>query len=173
MRKGFTYVVSMVVVAGLASLAAADEWKPYTSTAGRYSASFPGTPKEVTQRMETEIGGIDATIASLESNNAFFAIAYNDYPREKMGNLTPDQLLDNARKGAVDKVKGKLVSEKKVTASGYPGRELQIEAPGGLHITEHVYLVKTRLYQILVVTPSAGANSDDVKKFLDSFKFQP
>src|SRR5512143_2204435 len=153
MRKAFRYVSSVVIVLGLASLAAADEWKPYSSAPGRYNAMFPGTPKEVTQKMETEIGGIDATITSLETPNAFYAIAFNDYPKDKIKNQTPDQLLDNARKGAVDKVKGRLINEKKVAANGYPGRELQIEAPGDLQISEHVYLVKTRLYQVLVVTP--------------------
>ncbi len=173
MRKAYTYVVWVAVILGLPALAAAQEWKPYASTAGRYTALFPGTPKEQTQRMDTEIGPIDATIVSLETANAFYAIAFNDYPKDKIAKQTPDQLLDNARKGAVDKVKGRLVSEKRITASSYPGRELQIEAPGDLQIAERVFLVKTRLYQALVVTPKGKGVPDDIKKFLESFKFTP
>src|SRR5262249_10809830 len=162
-----------VLLLGLASVAAADEWKTYNSTSGRYSVQFPGTPKEVTQRMDTEAGSIDATIASLEGPGAFYAIAYNDYPKDVTAKQTPDQLLDKAQKGAVDKVKGKLLNQKKVQAGGYPGRELQIQAPGDLEIAEHVYLVKNRLYQVLVVSPKGKAAPGDTKKFLDSFQFQP
>jgi hypothetical protein len=170
MRKAVTVTI---VVLGLASVAAADEWKLFNSTAGRYSASFPGTPKEVTQRVDAGAGGIDATIASLEGPNAFYAISFNDYPKEVLAKQTPDQLLDKAQKGAVDKVKGKLVSQKKVAANGYPGRELEIAAPGELEIHERVYLVKSRLYQILVVSPKGKGSAEDTKKFLDSFNFQP
>ncbi len=168
MRTAFRYLAPMALVLGVASLAAADEWKPYTSSAGRYTASFPGTPKEVTQRTET---GVDATIASLQSTDAAYAVAFNDLPKDALAKQSADQLLDAARKGAVDKVKGKLVSEKKVTADGFPGRELTIDAPGELQLTEHAYLVKTRLYQVLVVARKAKGMPDDTKKFLESFKF--
>jgi hypothetical protein len=169
MRKAFTIAV---VLLGFASLAAADEWKAYNSASGRYQALFPGAPKEQTQKMDTEIGPIDATITSLETPSAFYAIAYNDYPKDKLGK-NADEVLNKARKGAVDKVKGTLVSEKKIEAGGYPGRDLTISAPGDLEIAEHVFLVKTRLYQILVVTPKGKGAPDDIKKFMDSFKFTP
>jgi hypothetical protein len=167
MRTAFKYLVTVSVVLGLASLAAADEWKAYSSTAGRYSTMFPGTPKEMTQRAEN---GVDATVAMLQIADTFYAVAFSELPKEAQAKQTPDQILDARRKEEVDRVKGKLVSEKKVAADGYPGRELLIDAPGELQLTVHAFVVKTRLYQVLVLARKSKGTPDDTKKFLESFK---
>jgi hypothetical protein len=170
---GLRYLLALLVV-GLAPAAAmAQEWKDFSSNECRCSAQFPGTPQQKTQTMQTKVGSLDAKMIMLEvPGAAFYALAFVDYPKDKVGDAKPDGLLDGARDGAVSNVKGKLASETKISMNGYPGRELKIEAPGDLALHARLYMVKERLYQSLVVMPKAKEASGDSKKFLDSFKFQ-
>jgi hypothetical protein len=108
---------------------------------------------------------------SYPDNSAFYAVAFVDYPKEAVASSKPDDLLDGARNGAVEKVKGKLESEEKITMNGFPGRELRIAAPGDLKLSARIYMVKARLYQTIVVAPKAKEVAGNTKRFLDSFKF--
>jgi hypothetical protein len=166
------HLASLAFVVALApAIALAQDWKEFNSEDCRCSAAFPGTPQPKTQGMQTKVGTLEAKMFMLEMPNAFYAMAFVDYPKEAMGKQSPDQLLESARDGAVGNVKGKLASETKISMNGYPGRELRIEAPGDLALVARLYLVKERLYQILVVMPKAKEGTADAKKFLDSFKF--
>jgi hypothetical protein len=166
-------LASVTLLLGWVASASADEWKEHTSTEGRYTAQFPGTPQQMAQRMDTKVGNLEAKVAmlSLPDNSAFYAVAFVDYPKEALAKSKPDELLDGARNGAVEKVKGKLELEEKVTMNGFPGRELKISAPGDLKLTARIYMVKSRLYQIIVVAPKAKEIAGNTKRFLDSFKF--
>jgi hypothetical protein len=153
------------------AIASAQDWKEFNSQECRCSAQFPGTPQPKTQGMQTKVGTLEARMFMLEVPGAFYAMAYVDYPKDALAKKAPDELLDGARDGAVGNVKGKLTTETKVSMSGYPGRELRIDAPGDLALVARIYLVKERLYQILVVMPKSKESDAEAKKFLDSFKF--
>jgi hypothetical protein len=165
-------LASLAFLTALApAIASAQDWKEFNSQECRCSAQFPGTPQLKTQGMQTKVGTLEAKMFILEMPSAFYATAYVDYPKEGLGKKAPDELLDGARDGAVGNVKGKLANETKISMNGYPGRELRIEAPGDLALQARIYLVKERLYQILVVMPKAKEGEAEAKKFLDSFKF--
>jgi len=163
------FVVSLAMAP---SLAAAQEWKPYNFDECHCSAQFPGTPQVRTTPVRTNLGNLDAKMATLEVPEGFYAIMFVDYPKDRPTKSTPDDILTGVREGQVANLKGKLVSETKITMNGFPGRELRIEAPGDLVLFSRVYLAKERLYQSLAVTPKKREGSADVKKFLDSLKFE-
>jgi hypothetical protein len=166
MLASFAFVVALAP-----ALASAQDWKEFSSQECRCSAQYPGNPQPKTQAMQTKVGTLEAKMFMLEMPTAFYAMAYVDYPKDALGKKPPDELLDGARDGAVGNVKGKLGSETKISMNGYPGRELRIEAPGDLALQARIYMVKERLYQILVVMPKSKESEAEAKKFLDSFKF--
>jgi hypothetical protein len=172
MRTPLRFLAPLALIVLAPALAAAQEWQDFNSPECRCSASYPGKPQPKTQSMQTKVGTLDARMFMLEMPNAFYALAFVDYPRDAIAKNSPDSLLDAARDGAVGNVKGKLASETKVSMNGFPGRELRIEAPGDLALQARMYLVKERLYQVLVVMPKAKESAADSKRFLDSFKFQ-
>ncbi|HEY3021991.1 MAG TPA: hypothetical protein VGJ32_17460 [Solirubrobacteraceae bacterium] len=166
-------LVALVVPALASAEENKEEWKEQSFKDCRCSAQFPGTPQEKTTSTQTQLGSLDTTLITLDVPGvAFYALAFVDYPRDKVTDKNPDNLLDGARDGAVKKVKGQLIKETKVTMNGSPGRELRIEAPGGMVLHARIYMVRERLYQALVVVPTARADAAENKKFLDSFKFQ-
>jgi hypothetical protein len=164
------WLTLVVLIAFLTSCQQAT-WKEFSSGEGTFSILMPGTPTEKTQKVNTQAGAIDMHLFTLVQKGVAYLAIYNDYPEVFVQARNADKMLDGARDGAVSSIQGKLLSELIISLDKYPGREIRIEAPDGKHtIQTRIYLVKNRLYQVGVVTPKEGSFSEDVTKFLDSFK---
>lgn len=133
------------------------------------SLKVPGPVTKTEEKVPTEVGEITATIWMYEaSNENAWMVGMNDYPKGVL-HVDPNVVLDGARDGAVGNVNGKLLSEKKITVDGWPGRELVIAAEG-LKTHARVVLVGDRLVQALVVTAEDSTQTADVRTYLDSMK---
>ena len=155
------------------AVAMAQEWKDFTSAECRCSAQLPGMPQQRSNTMQSKFGTLDAKMIMLDvPGTAFFALFYVDYPKDVITKDKPDEILNDVREAAVANVKGKLRSETKITMNGFPGREVKIDSPGKMVMHGRIYLVKERLYQVIVVMPESRESAGESKKFLDSFKFQ-
>src|SRR5262249_46059582 len=104
--------------------------------------------------------------------NGAFAVMYADMPIPP--NETPQQIqmrLDGAREGMVRNANAKLTNASNITLDGkHPGREAQADLPvqNGV-LRARIYVVGTRLYQVMATGTKSWADSPDVTKFLDSF----
>ena len=147
-----------------------------------FTVKMPGKPSKKTQSMDTMVGELQLTTLVAEKGGAAFIVGYNDFPdtptaRER----DPEELLNNARAGAVEKVNGRVTSEKALTMNGHPGKEFsgdgisqEADSSGKRQeftFTMRVYWVVPRLYQVLYIRPKTTAPpSEDGLKFLDSFR---
>ena len=142
-------------------------WINYSSTAGRFSILMPAQPQVQEKPMDTPAGKLINYVFLALKGNAAYGISYVDYP----STITdPQAVLNSVRDGAISGVKGTLTSGKEITHKGYPGREFQASIQGGVY-TSRIYLVKSRLYQMVVAGPTAQAQASaaDVNRFLTSF----
>ena len=152
-------------------------WKKFTSEEGRFVVSFPGKPKAQSQTINTSAGKFKSKTHILKSNIASYMVSYFDLPLASDDPATSKVLLDGGRDTALANMKGKLKSEKEITLEGYPGRHTVAEIDGGV-INARTYVVKNRIYQVMVVTPVFEDMSAEgvelfnsfVDKFLDSFE---
>lgn len=167
--RWFAPVAMVVLLAGCLQ-----SWKEYSSADGQYSVLMPGTPTEKMQNRNTAAGDITAHAALLDKTPVVYMVMYNDYPEQVMQGGSPSQILENARDGGVRSARGKLVGDSAITLlNKYPGREIQIEMPDGLHAVRiRVYMVKNRMYQVAYRSGKDNLFSKDATKFLDSFKIQ-
>jgi hypothetical protein len=166
-----TKLLTLAVLALMAVACQRFKWKEFTSTAGAFSVLLPGTPTEQTQRLNTQVGTIDVHLFILEQDNAQYLVAYNDYPDAMAQSANADKVLDGAREGVVANVRGRLVSEQRISLAAHPGRELHIKVPEGLQaMRTRLFLVKQRLYQVGVLTADGETDTKDVNKYLESFK---
>ena len=154
------------------SSAANKTWKDYSFPAGRFSVSLPGTPKEESQTTSTALGPLENHIITLETDEVIYMASYLDIP---VSIADPDAIkkaLDGGRDRALANIKGekKLLSETEISIDGFAGRELRISLPNDILLRARFYLVKQRLYQILVLVSATEADAKDVIRFLDSFK---
>ena len=81
-----------------------------------------------------------------------------------------DKRLDQARDGAIASVGGKKRSEEKIKLKGHPGREIVIEKDSEVVVRMRIYLVKNRLYQVMVLGNGPVFPAKDAGFFLDSFR---
>ncbi len=148
------------------------EFKEFTSQEGKFKVQMPGTPK----KQEQETFGAKLVTYSVEQRNGAYAANFADMPipagesAEKL-----EDRLDGAQAGALGNIKAKLIDSKKVTLENkYPGREFNGELPDNKGmIRARVFLVNTRMYQIIVIGTKSFVNSADASKFLNSLTLVP
>ena len=167
-RAAFRVTLFAVSVALLDGCGKA-EFKPFNSAAGKFSCEFPGSPKEQSQ----SVSGTQMKMFSVEERTGAYMVAYADMPIP--ANETPAEIqarLDGSRDGMVQNMKGTFKSESKIELNGkHPGREVQADLPKeNAGVRARVYLVGTRLYQIMVVGKKGFTDSAEATRFLNSLK---
>jgi hypothetical protein len=158
-----------------ASVLAAPEpaWKEFTSRDGGFSVRMPKTPTEQTKSLKSPFGPVDVTMfqAISPKDGLLYQVAYNDFPAFLVQLADADDVLKAIPGGVAQGVNGKVLSNDKVKLGDHPGREFEIEVFGGQGVVHgRAYLVKDRLYQVMVIAPKDAADSPDINRFLDSFK---
>jgi hypothetical protein len=145
-------------------------WKVAVSKDGGFTVAMPGVPTEKKQHVKTATGQLNVTLLLAEGrNDSVFVVSYSDFPEAELKKGTLEKRLDHARDGAVSSARGKLRSEKTIELDGHPGREIAIENNGECIAKMRIYLVKNRLYQVMVLGNGMIFMTKDVGIFLDSF----
>jgi hypothetical protein len=151
---------------------ASEKWQTFFSAEGRFSVLMPGTPVHEAKKADNPLGPVTMHAFLLMRSEVpdGFTVMYNDFPGPIPAGQA-DAVLDGVVKGAGRR--GNTVQEvKKINLTSHPGRELTTIRKGdAVPVMKHrVYLVRNRLYQVMVVTTEADAASPKVSRFLDSFK---
>jgi hypothetical protein len=146
------------------------KWKPFVSKEGGFEITMPGSPTETKKTVKTATGQLHVTVHSAEGKNeALFVVSYTDFTDADLKEGSVKKRLNNARDGAIGNTGGKLRSEEDIENSGIPGREIIIEKDGAVIVKMRLFLVKRRLYQVMVLGSGPDYSSKEVKMFLDSF----
>lgn len=158
-----------------ADAAAAAPWKEFSSPEGRFSVLMRGNPKQEKSQIDKPEGKIE-TVSYLTSTpeGRAYSVAYSDYPEAWVKTKSPADLLDGARDGAVNRIRGELLSEQKINIQGAPARELFIIGMGeALTVRARLLTIDGRLYvlQALTVGPLHNVPDPDADRFFDSFRF--
>jgi hypothetical protein len=165
-------VVAVVLAASSNAVRAEDKFKPFTSNEGKFTILMPGAPKE--QKKVTKTAGMNITVnqflCEVDPTRAV-VVTYNEVPAVAANPGAVDKLLD-ATPGLLNgSTKGKILSVAKITLGDSPGREVQILLPDKKGIMKvNVYLVGTRLYQVLGIGPESFVRSPQLDRFFKSFK---
>ncbi len=174
MRKFVILSISLLLACCLPACTAAPKFQEFKSEAGRFAVMAPLTLQEEAQELETQAGKIHLHVFSGQRDDIGYFVSYCDYPPEIVQRGDPEKMLDGSRDGAVSNANGKLLSETKITLEGHPGRELVMEARDesgrGGTIKGRLFMVKNRLYQVMVVAPRGQAGGQATDTFLQSFK---
>jgi hypothetical protein len=145
-------------------------WKVNVSKDGNFSVAMPGTATETKKPVKTATGQLLVTMLVAEGRDeSLFVVSFSDFPEKDVKKETVDKRLDYARDGAVSSARGKLRSEKIIKLDeAQPGRELIVEKDGAVVAKIRIYVVKNRLYQVMVLCNGAGS-SKEAGIFMDSF----
>jgi predicted Zn finger-like uncharacterized protein len=149
---------------------AGDGWKLFKSDHGKFSASFPNAPSD---KKDTNVrGDVTLTIMAVQQNSGVtFTVAYTDFGKG-LGGVDPKTLVNGIADSYGKAVKGK---RKDIKVGDHPGIEFdveQIRQGKTLEMTYRAFIVKERLYQVLVTRTKGKGDPKDFAKFFDSFKLQ-
>lgn len=146
-------------------------WREFSPPSGDFTVSLPGEPKSVTQTSDTQRTQANNPLFMLETEGVNYVIGYTDLTYDLTEPCAIASALDTGRDQAVTTSGGKLESERNITLAGYPGREMKVRLSDDV-IRARSYLVKRRLYQLIVVTSPALVDSPSVNRFFGSFKLK-
>ena len=144
------------------------DWIVLSPKDGGFSVKLPSKPTERSLPQGTETGQTPSPVYELTSGSLKYVITYKDHPFDVEG-AQRDKLLEMGAEAGIIRAGGKVVSNKPISLDEYPGREVKGEMGGFLN-QSRVYLVKQRLYLLIVWLPADKAGSENAAKFFESFK---
>jgi hypothetical protein len=169
-------LVTLFLAAPLLAACSSKASKDVRSETSVFSVIAPATLVEQNQSIDTSSGKIDAHTYSVDINNITYVVAYTDFRDDVISHSTPEKMLNAARDSMITSIDGTLTLESAITLGEYPGRELMIAvqmADGNKGtLKAHVYLVKSRLFQVMVMSYQTDESNASIAKFFDSFKLK-
>ncbi len=152
------------------SLIQTTQWNRFVSPDNQFSVNFPTHPSHESDIVNTPDGKVELVQYMSKNSEVLYAVMYGDYPAKGITGKTQDQLLNNARDGAVNNVQGKLLSETIISKEGYPSREFAFKVEPNSVVTAQIVLKNNRIYQVMVVAPSDMLFTSQKRQFFDSFE---
>jgi len=172
--------VALAVAAALALAGAlsgcgrGEAWTTVTAEDASFRVEMPGRARHARRALGTPAGQAPIEMWVREDGERAFVAGYTELPEAVRARFHPERLLDSARDGAIERVRGKLLREAPRELAGVPGRRIEIAAEGGrVWVRGDLFVRGRRLYQVLATVAPAEAESAAVRRFLDSFAFLP
>jgi hypothetical protein len=152
-----------------------DDTEPFVSQKGRFRFPFPAKPQEMDQKIETATGPLVIHSALHEAaDGTVYAVSYFDI------GVAPDKLPDSSTvlegglQGMVKEGKWTVSSKKAIKIGENPGLDVtgDVRTPGGGIALgrSRMYLVGTRIYQVVLVGAKSNSRMKEFDKYLDSFE---
>ncbi len=145
-------------------------WQTYRSAPGRFSVLMPCSPTTETKSTETDLGPIAMQMASCVTSNRFTSVIYYDVPStvtktaESLLTDTADAFMKGG--GFVEKA-----GRQQIAIDGYPGIEIIGESADGQSVVQaRYYLVRSRVYLVMVGTAASDVAAPDIGSYFGSFK---
>jgi hypothetical protein len=136
-------------------------WQQFSSGPGNFTILMPGKP---TQESDTDADGSITHNFTVVNGETVYLVTYSDLA-EEVTQVEPGEIFDAVCGGyAADG--DRLVNQREIELSGYPGRSVELKANDGMSGKASMYLIGNRLYQLLLISPESGEG----KQFFDSFQ---
>lgn len=144
------------------------------SKEGRFAAVFPGAARMSSTPVQSGDVTVRMTVYAFENGPLSYYVSYSDYPSQTFAHLSRDRAYANVINATVANVKGRKEREAGVKVGNVTGREVLIDVPAQ-HATmrERLFLVGSRLYQVVYGGPPGSENAEPALDFLNSFKLLP
>jgi hypothetical protein len=149
------------------------QWQSISRPDEGFRLDMPSDPKDLQVPAHNEAGGTEPVkmLVSSPDGDTTFAVTWEDNPPvARVNNRSPERTLDQARDGMISRTQTTLVSESKLTALPYPGREITAKNSEGGFLEARLLYVNDRLYTLMALFPSQNARREqDVVRFFNSF----
>ncbi|MFN2577583.1 MAG: hypothetical protein ABR607_07830 [Pyrinomonadaceae bacterium] len=141
-------------------------WQELVSVEGRFRVLLPETPDERFVPVTGQMVDTEMHAYFVRTSVASYVVIYADFP-----NLSTDpdmlkQAFDSGRERALSGGAVRLSSDKDISAANMPGRELVFDDSANV-VTDRMYFVDGRLYQVMFLRPDLRGMPDGMVKFYE------
>jgi hypothetical protein len=143
-------------------------WRDFSVSQWGFTILMPGDPTAKEVKTPTPEGQAVMRFWELEKNGANLSVMLLEAPRT----IEPGEVerrLNAARNLVQFASKGTVKTEKVVSLDGNPGRAWEVDVPNEGLSRVRAFIVKSRIY-FVSAGPIGKVSSEDIDKFLDSFK---
>jgi hypothetical protein len=146
------------------------QWQTFASEDRKFSIKFPSAPKRHSEFSTSPQGRrIEIVMYESESPDIILGAYYSDFPEDFKNETDVDRILNGARDGAVNNVKGKLIHESVISKGQYQGREINVRTEDDKVILSQFILKENRLYILAAICNSQITCDSQRRAFFDSF----
>lgn len=178
-------IIGIIIVVSLLSIACNQppEWVNFQSKEGRFKIEFPHTPVDTTKIVKNKHGNLilhyyiyNAADNDYRDSNLLYYVSYIDYPEvvaDSNHNEWRTQLFKEETESIVSSLRGKLEKVTTESIKNYPGQEAKITFNfRDVHIIrrQKCFLVKNRVYSIVVHTAARKDSNKSIDHFLNTFE---
>lgn len=152
------------------------DWETISPADGGFTIRLPANSVTTSRRVNSDDRPSEVVIIQSTVRTMAYMVTYVDVSPTTA--RMPKSLLDGTRDVVVLSSKGKLLSEKKIVLGKNAGREIRAEVAlgqdrkGGI-LRCRIYLVGTRVFQVMAIGPKDEVGSKEVDAFFGSFKLTP
>ena len=153
------------------SIAAEGGWQEFSFPESGFAAQYPDRPKVEDREYKTAQaadGVVRERVYSSNSGGVVYAVEIADFTRTRAGK---DRTIDEAAKNLL--ALGRLTHDESGRIDFNYGREIRIEDGNGTSVTDAIFFIDHKLYQIKVVYPAENtdpAGSSGIHLFQQAFR---
>lgn len=140
--------------------------KRFESKAGNFSVNISQEPTQ-TRALDAEKGQAAGKQFFWQSEKTVYTIMYSDFNENDLSKVF--EQMNNGTRNSLEKMDGKLISERAISYGKHSGREFRYQASNGVKYVMRNFLINKTGY---LVTAGYAADVDEktVLAILDSFK---
>ena len=168
------FLLASLAILPAAARAQEGEWQTIVAPDLRFRLEMPA-PATKTTAGEKEKGHAAPRLAwSAKRDGQMFDFDFVDYDDNWFSSRDSKVMSKELGRGEAEKAfpkdKYKYVRDEPVTLQGWDGYALDIEDPAGVLVMMRTYIVKDRLYRLLVTATADAKTREAANRFLESFK---
>ena len=164
-------LAAMAAIAAGSAFAAEGGWREFSYPESGFAAQYPDRPKVEDRPYKTAQaaeGSVKERVYSFDSGGVVYAVQVADFTRTR---ADKDRTIDEAAKNLL--ALGKVTHDESGRIDWNFGREIRIENDNGTSITDAIFFIDKKLYQLKVVYPAMNtdpAGSSGIHFFQQAFR---
>jgi hypothetical protein len=181
--RGFRYLLSLtpIVTFGMVfgciiffagSNINAAQWNEFAPEGMEFQVLMPGTPQVEQTSQQTPDGPVEMHKFTVwtKGKSEFFMVVVLEFPEDIGRQLGGERkLLQAGARDVLVATKGQIRDEREIYLNGWIGLQLEISTNGAI-VKARVVATKNRVYEVWAHVSKIRSRSDDIPKFLNSFK---
>lgn len=165
-------MLTMALLAAGSALAADEGWREFSFPESGFAAEYPSRPSVAMrdyQTRQTPEGTVPERVYSVNSGGVIYAVEVADFRRTS---ADKDPTIEEAARNVL--AQGKMTHDESGARVDFNyGREIRIEDGAGGSITDAIFFIDHKLYQLRVSFPAANtdpAGSSGIHFFQQTFR---